>query len=539
MHHDSEATTLSDIESNILTSLYVLFPAQDFCAELRIPTRGKSGTYVGFYDSRELLARDAAKFDGKHPAVYVTLNRPDSALLARYPKNTIDLHRSATAANDVVCYSHLLIDCDPKRPALVSSTDAEKTASFAKQVEVCDYLKQKGWSQPIIADSGNGAHAIFNVALPNTPEVAEAVHAALKHLSEKFSDDKVKVDIGVFDPPRVVKLHGTIACKGENTQDRPHRRSAIIFAPDSITPISLEQLKALVLAPKSKTVASIHSIPNYSGKKLPPVSAERMEEFFEFYGLDSSDSTPRQEGGLKWIVQECPFNLVHDYAVFLHDGNPGFKCFHDSAGCCDKQFSEYHKLLQERTGKKFNFHPEIVTKTKLNIRFASEIKPELITWLWKNRIALGKLTLFIGMPGLGKGLATMDITARVSTGANFPDSPNSLPSSHCLIFSSEDAASDTLVPRLMAAKADRTKVAIVETVTTVDGVKQFSLDTDLPALQDTLEADPELRLVIIDPLLNHLGEKSANKEQDIRAVLTPLGKLAEKIQSRDHHRISP
>jgi hypothetical protein len=32
----------------------------------------------------------------------------------------------------------------------------------------------------------------------------------------------------------------------------------------------------------------------------------------------------------------------------------------------------------------------------------SEIKPEPITWLWKNRIAIGKLTIYAGDPGLGK-----------------------------------------------------------------------------------------------------------------------------------------
>jgi putative DNA primase/helicase len=175
--------------------------------------------------------------------------------------------------------------------------------------------------------------------------------------------------------------------------------------------------------------------------------------------------------------------------------------------------------------------PGASASMKLNVQKASEIKPEIITWLWENRIALGKLTLFLGHPGIGKGLITMDVAARVTTASPFPDCSNNYPVMDVLVFSSEDAASDTLVPRLMAAKADLARVGIVETTTGVDGVKQFSLDTDLPALRNAFVDNPNLKLVIIDPLLNHLGKLNGNKEQDVRSALTPLGDLAREFNA--------
>src|SRR5262245_28904101 len=47
----------------------------------------------------------------------------------------------------------------------------------------------------------------------------------------------------------------------------------------------------------------------------------------------------------------------------------------------------------------------------------SQLAPEKIRWLWPNRIPLGRITLLVSDPGLGKSLLTLDIAARVSAGA--------------------------------------------------------------------------------------------------------------------------
>src|SRR5215470_30472 len=55
------------------------------------------------------------------------------------------------------------------------------------------------------------------------------------------------------------------------------------------------------------------------------------------------------------------------------------------------------------------------------VKSFSDIQPEKINWLWKNYIAIGKLTVFAGDPGLGKSQGTLDMAARLSKGDNFPD----------------------------------------------------------------------------------------------------------------------
>jgi hypothetical protein len=49
-----------------------------------------------------------------------------------------------------------------------------------------------------------------------------------------------------------------------------------------------------------------------------------------------------------------------------------------------------------------------------------DVAPTGIRWLWPGRIPLGRVTLLVSDPGLGKSL-TLDIAARVSRGAPWPD----------------------------------------------------------------------------------------------------------------------
>ena len=66
--------------------------------------------------------------------------------------------------------------------------------------------------------------------------------------------------------------------------------------------------------------------------------------------------------------------------------------------------------------------PEWKVRPSLSVsaitRAFSDIKPQPLRWLWPSRIPLGKLTLLVGDPGLGKSLLTIDIAARVSRGCH-------------------------------------------------------------------------------------------------------------------------
>ena len=95
---------------------------------------------------------------------------------------------------------------------------------------------------------------------------------------------------------------------------------------------------------------------------------------------------------------------------------------------------------------------ELATKP-LQGRYASEIETEEVQWLWRGRIAARKLTVIDGDPGTGKSTLTIDIAARVSAGAPFPDG-EVCGLGKAILVTAEDGPADTIKPRLEAAGAD-------------------------------------------------------------------------------------
>ena len=88
-----------------------------------------------------------------------------------------------------------------------------------------------GWPAPVLADSGNGAHLLYRIDLPNDDESRDLVKHCLEVLASVFNDAVAQVDIANFNAARIWKLYGTMSRKGDSTADRPHRRAAIIEAP--------------------------------------------------------------------------------------------------------------------------------------------------------------------------------------------------------------------------------------------------------------------------------------------------------------------
>ena len=107
---------------------------------------------------------------------------------------------------------------------------------------------------------------------------------------------------------------------------------------------------------------------------------------------------------------------------------------------------------------------------------AASVVTKPVEWLWDKRIPRGKLTIFDGDPDVGKSVMTCDLAARVSVGRTFPDGAP-CEAGNVLIVNVEDAASDTIVPRLKAHGADL-EITIIEGVPDGEGGVRL---LDLPA----------------------------------------------------------
>ena len=182
-------------------------------------------------------------------------------------------------------------------------------------------------------------------------------------------------------------------------------------------------------------------------------------------------------------------------------------------------------------------------------------RPREVRWLWPGRIPLGKITLLSGDPGLGKSLMTLDLAARVTRGAAMPEAAEKMTNERMtndefgfrtsdlrhssfgnssftapgsvVLLSAEDEIDDTIVPRLLAAGADMSRIYIPDEAgagSASDG--RLDLKNEFETFEKVVAAVPDCRLVIIDPISAYCGNIDACRNADVRALLAPLAALA-------------
>src|SRR5437764_13281943 len=141
----------------------------------------------------------------------------------------------------------------------------------------------------------------------------------------------------------------------------------------------------------------------------------------------------------------------------------------------------------------------------------SELKSESISWLWPGRLALGKLALLDGDPGLGKSLLALDLCARLSTGRPMPDGSPGLGVCNSIFLNAEDGGRDTIRPRLQALGADLNRVFVLDLED--DPADLLSLPHQTDQLDEAL-TQTQARLVVLDPAISFLDSTivdSSNK----------------------------
>ncbi len=163
----------------------------------------------------------------------------------------------------------------------------------------------------------------------------------------------------------------------------------------------------------------------------------------------------------------------------------------------------------------------------VQITCAADIKPEAIRWLWDGWLARGKFHIFAGQAGTGKTTIAIALAATVSNGGRYPDGTRS-PVGNVLIWSGEDSAKDTLVPRLLAAGADMSRVHFIGDVQHGDEMRSFDPATDIRAMHDATTRIGEVALLIVDPVVNAVAGDS-HKNGEVRRALQPLVDFGEKL----------
>lgn len=319
-------------------TLDLLFPpSEGFVYEIRIP-KTKYGTISGYFNDSAIAATVIARENGKHSAIYVTANPVSPELLARNHNRFEFGSHTTTADSEILRRRWFLVDLDPVRPTGISSSDYELGEATQRASDIRDWLTSLGWPEPIVAGSGNGVHLMYRVDEPNDEATRAEFEFATKMLAAVWSDDKISVDTTMWNASRVWKIYGTIAAKGSDSPDRPHRVAMLRSVP-----------KDLEIVPRGLIENLANAMKNSKADEFKDMTGEfigDMEKWLFDRGQRVTSGPRPLYGteGKKWTIAHCPFNPQHSNPmVGIVNNRPVYRCLHNS--CSAFRWKEFREKI--------------------------------------------------------------------------------------------------------------------------------------------------------------------------------------------------
>ncbi len=151
---------------------------------------------------------------------------------------------------------------------------------------------------------------------------------------------------------------------------------------------------------------------------------------------------------------------------------------------------------------------------------------EPVRWLWRGFLPASMLAILGGAPGCGKTTIALSLAAAITSGGRWPDGSRCTDPGDVLIWSGEDAPAVT-ASRLVAAGADMRRVHFIDGITESAG-DAFDPGRDMDLLQQTMSARPNVRLLILDPIVSAVAGDS-HKDAEVRRALQPVVTLGQRI----------
>lgn len=269
---------------------------------------------------------------------YIIFNKIDDGCMSRLQggqllASNFNQKLSTTTDKDIVRRKWVFIDIDTKKPTAVSATDEEKTKALKTTRTVFKFLRNMGFEEPIIFDSGNGYGMYLSVDLPIDNDTTAIIKKFVETIALLFDDENCDIDTSVFNLSRLSKCVPTIAKKGRSTKDRPHRESKYIYIPDQIKSSSIQLFKQVI----ESVTPPEEDAPNFRNN----YKAFDIRGFIQKHGISVSSETV-VNGITKLVLSECVFDHSHkapDSALFIMpSGAISYKCFHNS--CSDKSWKD-------------------------------------------------------------------------------------------------------------------------------------------------------------------------------------------------------
>ena len=338
---------MNKIDKKEVIRTLALFQGSDL-KEVRL-LDGKLNASGYFMDAAAIFGEEARldAVDYKLPGAqyYFVLNQINPSCYGRKQHDRFRMGGTTTADADIIRRRWILVDADPERTSGVSATEEEKACGLRVIEEVREKLRDAGFAEPVLADSGNGYHLLYRVDLPNDDETKELVRDLLLALENERTVPGATVDTGVWNAARICKLYGTWARKGADTPEQPHRLAKLLEVPDEVKVTPRETIEAYVAQwrdLKSWREAEAGAPRQRGRRRTKGLRFDDIEAWMDEHGIEYKQPVP-YHGSLKYELKECPFHLEHGgsaggSAIFWRDGWPVFHCFHNH--CQGRTFKE-------------------------------------------------------------------------------------------------------------------------------------------------------------------------------------------------------
>ena len=293
-------------------------------------------TISGYYhiDNFAQIQTDIAHYDADEgtKGIYNTLHQLDPSLLHRSANKLKLKAKFATSDHDITHFVTFPIDHDPPRVSHISASKIELQTTQKVMGEIKEKLINIGIPEDAMlkALSGNGYHLqVLIDPFENTTENAER----FKYIGDLIAKPH-KADETIYNPSRIFKLYGTIGRKGDNTEERPHRRSEC-YIPESPIRIPFpeleEKIKEAFETQPTTFVSQPTAIKNPESNTTSSTKDCTLEEWLTDKGVDYK-KVSYKNGYHKYQV-DCPHDPTHKMPdAWLTDegGKWQFACSHNS-----------------------------------------------------------------------------------------------------------------------------------------------------------------------------------------------------------------
>jgi putative DNA primase/helicase len=163
-----------------------------------------------------------------------------------------------------------------------------------------------------------------------------------------------------------------------------------------------------------------------------------------------------------------------------------------------------------------------MSEPTVDLIMADTVKPKSVTWTWAGWIPNLMVSLLAGYPDQGKTTLALKLIADLTRGEL--DGVHSGKPQTAVVVSLEDVVDRVLVPRLMAAGADLSRVGIVRATEKDGGI---NLAHHLKPIERRID-EITARFLLIDPVVAAMGSIDGHRDIAVRSILAPLVALAER-----------